>query len=94
MGKKRQEFLERLMNAYTKDWEALLVKQMQEALSGNQQACRLIFEHLLPKQLAMMPGEEEREITLDHLKTDQDRAEARRIAEQAEADIRNLGKQA
>lgn len=47
--KRRREFLSVLMSSGQPKWEELVNKQLQEALSGNQPAMRMIWEYLLPK---------------------------------------------
>lgn len=93
IGKQRQELLEQMIKFYASDWDELLGKQKQEALSGNQQAFRLIFDHVLPKQMPNVPIDQGDNISLSHLKSDEARAKAREITEKAYEEIRALGDQ-
>ena len=93
VNKQRQDLVEQMIKFYAPSWEELLEKQKQEALSGNQQAFRLIFEHVLPKQIPIMLTDQGEGINISNLKSSEDRAKAREIAEKACAEIRALGDQ-
>lgn len=55
----RRDFLTELMEASYPKWKMLVDKQLDEALSGNNHANKLIFEHVLPKQSNNINDEEE-----------------------------------
>ena len=91
LNKERQQLLEIMVKTCKESWGDFVQVLWTEALSGNLQAMRLICEYVQPKPVAMALIEEMPSLSLSHLKTDADRAQAKKIAERAQEEIRTLG---
>ena len=89
--KKRENFLNALMNAVEPEWEEIINKQIELALGGEFSAAKLFFDHVLPKQKAYIyEAEKDDDLDLDGLDTIEKREEARAIILEAQLKIQDL----